>query len=271
MNDDTALAGQTWVLTGAAGAIGSSLRSGLASRVRELRLLDVAALTPADPAETAVVADIRDQAAVQRACEGADGIVHLAGIPDEADFHDLAAVNIVGTYHVLEAARLTGARRVVLASTNHVTGFYPAGTAVDPRMPPRPDSLYAVSKVADEALGRMYADKFGLAVAAIRIASFGAAPQDARHQSTWLSEPDCLAAVLAAMTAPDLTYAVFYGVSRNTRRWWDLAAGEALGYHPVDNAEDHRGAAAGADPFTGPQGGHFADADYTAGRQRTPP
>jgi len=267
-----ALAQQRWVLTGAAGTIGSSLRAGLADRVAELVLVDVVELAAVHPRERPRIADVCDLAAITAACADAHGIVHLAGIPVEADFAALAAVNVVGTYRVLEAARVAGAGRVVLASSNHATGMYPA-TATEPPLHPdmavRPDSLYGVSKVAGEALGRMYADKLGLAVAAIRIGSFQPAPRNERELSTWLSPRDCLAAVLAAMTAPGLDFAAFYGVSRNARRWWDLAAGEALGYHPRDDAEEH---AAGLTGVGGPypfQGGSFADPAYTIERQRT--
>jgi uronate dehydrogenase len=43
--------------------------------------------------------------------------------------------------------------------------------------------------------------------------------------------------VEAALTTPAPGYAVLYGISRNTRAWWDLAPGRALGYDPIDDAE----------------------------------
>lgn len=265
-----ALSEQTWVLTGAAGRIARSLRAGLAGRVARLRLVDVAPVDAEYEGEEVVTADIRDQRAMVSALAGAHGVLHLAGIPDEADFQDLVDVNIVGSHHVLEAARRNGVQRVVYASTNHVTGFYPATTMVDPAMAPRPDGFYAVSKLAGEALGRLYADKFALSVASVRIASFEERPRDERHLSTWLSPADCLAAFLAAMTAPDLTYATFYAVSRNTRRWWDPAAGRALGFEPNDDAEPYAGDVAVAQPGLPEalQGGDFTSASYTLDRQR---
>jgi len=261
-----ALADQTWVLTGAAGGIGSSVRAGLAEQVARLRLLDIAPVDPRHPHEEAVRADVRDQVAVEAALAGADGVLHLGGIADEADFHDLAEVNIVGTFHVLEAARRAGVGRLVFASSNRTTGFYDASTVVDTTMPTRPDGLYGVSKVAGEALGRLYADKFGLAVACVRIGSFEQSPQDLRQLATWLSPADCLRAFLAAMSAPDLGYAVFYAASRNGGRWWDLRAGRALGYEPADDAAAYASQLPGE--YTGPQGGRFADPEYTLDRQR---
>lgn len=265
------LSEQMWVLTGAAGQIASSMRAGLAERVGTLRLLDLRPVQPEHPHEEVVVADLRNQQAVDDALTGADGVLHLGAIADEADFHDLAEVNIVGTFHVFEAARRAAAARVVFASSNRTTGFYPTTTLVDADMPPRPDGLYGVSKVAGEAMGRLYADKFGLQVAALRIGSFEQVPQDTRQLSTWLSPADCLAAFLAAMTAPNLTYARFYAVSRNTRQWWDLTAGAALGYQPRDDAEDHADLVPPTSNSTersGIQGGRYASPAYTLDRQR---
>ncbi len=264
------LAEQTWVVTGAAGRVASSLRPGLVARVARLRLVDLVPLHVEHPGEGSLVADLRDQQAMVGALEGAHGVLHLGGLADEADFHDLAEVNIVGTYHVLEAARRTGTQRVVYASSNRVTGFYPTTTLVDSQMPPRPDGLYGVSKVAGEALGRLYADKFGLQVACVRIGSFQQTPQDERQLSTWLSPVDCLAAFIAAMTAPDLTYAAYYGVSHNPRRWWDLSAGEALGFTPHDDAEQYATDLQAGEPASpgGPQGGGYASPEYTLDRQR---
>lgn len=263
------LAQETWVLTGAAGGVASCLRPALAGRVGRLRLLDLAAVAPVGANEEAARCDLRDLDGLTAAMGGAAGAIHLGAIADEAPFADLAEVNIAGTQHVLEAARRTGVRRVVFASTNHVTGMYPSSVTVSPSMPTRPDSLYGASKVAGEALCRLYTEKFGLEAACIRIGTFAPAPSDERSLSTWLSPADCAAAFLAAMTAPGLVFATFYGVSRNTRRFWDLAAGEALGFDPRDDAERHAATIASPAPAAAdaPQGGRFTTAAYTLERQ----
>jgi uronate dehydrogenase len=233
------LGDQTWVLTGAAGRIGTSVRPSIAEQVGRLRLVDQIPVAPEYEGEESFVADLRDRSATREAIAGADGVVHLGGISDEAPFDDLSAVNILGTFNVVEAARLAGVARFVYASSNRVTGFYPVSEVVGPDVPTRPDSLYAVSKVTGEALGSLYADKFGLSFVSVRIASFEDAPLDRRHLSTWLSPRDCASALLAAMRAPGVKYAAFYAVSANTRGWWDLTPGYRLGFHPVDNAEDY--------------------------------
>jgi uronate dehydrogenase len=259
------LADQTWVLTGAAGRIGTSVRPSIAQQVGRLRLVDRVPVTPEYGCEESFVADLHDRSATNEAIAGADGVVHLGGISDEAPFDDLCAVNILGTFNVVEAARLAGVARFVYASSNRVTGFYPAGTVVGPDVPTRPDSLYAVSKVAGEALGSVYADKFGLSFVSVRIASFEDAPLDRRHLSTWLSPRDCASALLAAMRATGVRYAAFYAVSANTRGWWDLTPGHQLGFHPVDNAEDYADAIepGSALPADYPQGGVNASPERT--------
>ncbi len=259
------LADQTWVLTGAAGRIGTSVRPSIAEQVGRLRLVDRVPVTPEYEGEESFVADLRDRAATSEALAGVDGVLHLGGISDEAPFDDLCAVNILGTFTVVEAARVAGVARFVYASSNRVTGFYPASTIVGPDIPTRPDSLYAVSKVAGEALGSLYADKFGLSFVSVRIASFEEAPLDRRHLSTWLSPRDCASALLAAMRAPGVKYAAFYAVSANTRGWWDLTPGHRLGFDPVDNAEDYADAIelGPAPPPDYPQGGVNASPERT--------
>src|SRR6516165_6075353 len=96
----------TILVTGAAGRIGTMLRSRLARPDRTLRLLDV---VPVDPmpgrAEEAVTASVTDMAAMTDACQGADAVIHLGGIPGEAPWDRILDVNINGTYVVFEAAR----------------------------------------------------------------------------------------------------------------------------------------------------------------------
>jgi uronate dehydrogenase len=60
--------------------------------------------------------------------------------------------------------------------------------------------------------------------------------------ATWLSPDDAARLVDACLRATNLEYAVVYGISANTRGWWDLEPGRALGYHPADDAERFAGA-----------------------------
>lgn len=231
--------GRTVLVTGAAGRIGRAVCPGLAARGWRVRGLDVAPLDGVDGlAYPPVVADVRDGAAVLAALEGADAVVHLAGISGESDFASIMAANIEGTFSVLDAARRAGVPRVVYASSNHAVGYTPRAELVGTDVPPRPDTYYGVSKVFGEALGSLLADRYGLEVVCLRIGSWKPNPETHRDLSTWLSPADGVRLVHAALSAPDVHFEVVYGISANTRAWWDLAPARALGYLSVDDAEE---------------------------------
>ena len=205
------------LITGAAGEIGGVLRAGLYDGGRALRLLDNRPQAPARAGEECVTADLADVAALQEAARGIDCIVHLAGVPREGAWDAILPNNVIGTYNMFEAARVAGVRRIVFASSNHVIGYYRAAQTVGVTEPPRPDSRYGVSKAFGEALGRMYADKYGLGVACLRIGSFRARPEDARQLATWISHRDMVELARCCIEAPAFHFLVLYGVSNNTR------------------------------------------------------
>lgn len=257
----------TVVVTGAAGNIGSVVRRALRSEVSRLVLLDRVPLQVEAANEVVHIVDLRDAAAVETALVGADAVLHLGGLPDEAPLEHLLDANVLGTHHVLEAARRAAIPRVVLASSNRVSGFYPTAHRTGPQEPVRPDGLYGVSKAAIEALGRLYADKFDVSVICLRIGSFEEAPTESRHLATWLSPRDAVGFCRAALTAPLSTrFATAYAVSANTRRFWELPAESELAYTPIDNAETHAShitaADVPADPEA-PQAGLYALPEFT--------
>ena len=170
--------------------------------------------------------------------DGADAVVHLAAIAAETDFSTAVDSHIVLTHRVLEAAVTHQVRRVVYASSNHAVGFTPRTPMLTVDTRARPDSFYGFGKAACEALCSLYHDRHGLEVACLRIGSFRDRPTTRRHLSTWLSPGDTVRLVDACLRAPDLGFAVVYGISRNTRAWWDLDSARALGYAPGDDAED---------------------------------
>ena len=250
------------LVTGAAGRIGRYLRAGLPGLGFELRLLD---REPIAGHPEAIVADVRDGDALRAACAGVDAVVHLAGAvrPDDP-FDEVLSSNVEGAYQMFEAARHAGVERVVFASSNHANGFAPLSAAGAPGSSDRPDSYYGVSKIFGEALGRLYADRYEMRVACLRIGSCFDTPSAPRMLGSWLSPGDAVRLVAACLSSPDLGYAVVYGISRNTRRWWDLGPAEALGYAPQDDAEAYAPEVlapfGGQDPTTpdDPQGGGAA-------------
>jgi uronate dehydrogenase len=232
----------TILITGAAGRIGTMLRSRLARPGRVLRLLDVVPLAPPPgPGEQAVTASVSDMAAMTAACAGADAVVHLGGIPTENAWAPILEVNINGTYTVFEAARRAGVPRVVFASSNHAVGFAPRESfPVPDDAAPAPDTYYGVSKVAGEALAALYARRYGLDAVCVRILSCFDRPQNPRMLATWLSPDDAGRLFEACVTAPAPGFRVIYGVSANTRGGWvSLDGARALGYEPRDDAEHY--------------------------------
>ncbi len=225
------------LLTGAAGSIATMLRPRLARPGRVLRLLDTRPMSAGD-AEEVVLGSLTDATAMRDACAGVDAVVHLGGHPVERTFDDILAVNVVGARVVLEAAREQGVPRVVLASSNHAVGFAERGSDPAPAdLPPRPDTWYGWSKTAMESMGRMFVDRFGMDVVALRIGSCTDVPRDVRSLATWLSPDDAGRLVEASLDPAVRGFHLVWGVSANTRAWWSPDAGAAIGYHPRDDAE----------------------------------
>jgi len=218
-------------LAGAAGRIGRVVRTGLAERGHEVLALDTAGADGVDPV------DVGDSATLSRHLAGYDAVVHLASAAGETSFETALDTHLRVTHSVLEAMRSARVIRMVYASSNHAVGFTPRADRVTVATRPRPDTFYGVGKAACEALCSLYVDRYRFQIACLRIGSFEEIPQTRRHLSTWLSPADAVRLVEACLTAPALTYAVVYGISANTRGWWDLEPGRALGYHPEDDAD----------------------------------
>ena len=230
------------LVTGAAGSIGRVLTDGLGECGHEVVAADLVGPSASYDGAWHTL-DVGDRAAVDAVfgAERLDAVVHLAGIPDETDLPTALASHVHTTAALLEAMVAHGVPRMVYASSNHALGRTPhdQGTLLRVDSRPRPDTFYGVSKVAAEAVLSLYADRFGLDVVALRIGSFLPRPERRRHLSTWLSHGDAVRMVDASLTAAAPGFAVLYGISRNTRGWWDLEPGRALGYEPQDDAEQY--------------------------------
>lgn len=235
----TAFAPKRVLLTGAAGYVGGVLRDGLAGRYPVLRVSDMASLGDAREGEEVVQGDIRNPADVERMMEGVDAVVHMGAHPVENSWENILETNIAGTYNVIDAARRHGAKRFIFASSNHAIGFYRRERTIGADVPARPDSRYGLSKAFGEDLGSLYADKHGLGFMAMRIGTCIPRPTNARILSTWISHRDMVHLVQVGIETPRLHFAIVYGMSNNSRAWWDNSVAHALGYRPQDNAEDY--------------------------------
>jgi len=235
------------LITGPGGRVGKEIVPLLREHFA-LRLLDAAPLKaiPLVAEDEFVQADIRDFAALRQACEGVKALVHLAAISDEDDFHTrLLPVNLEGVYHAFEAARQAGLKKVIFTSTGQTVLFYPKGEWVTPEMPARPWTVYACTKLFGEALARHYAEKHGMSMIVIRLCYFQ--PYDSEIlrqpgdiQREWCSPRD-LTQLLVKSIRADVPFAVFFGISNNTARSWDISNAQKLvGYEPMDDAARYR-------------------------------
>ncbi|WP_394790824.1 NAD-dependent epimerase/dehydratase family protein [Rhodoferax sp.] len=252
------------LLTGAAGGLGKVLRESLKQNCTTLRLSDVVDFGAAAEGEEIMLADLADAAAVDAMVQGVDAIVHMGGKSLDGPFQPIMMANILGTYNLYEAARKYGVKRVVFASSNHVTGFYGQNETIDADAPARPDGNYGLSKAFGEDLARYYYDRYGIETACVRIGSSFAEPRDRRMLATWLSFADLHRLITACLTTPALGYSIIFGMSDNAVTWWDNSRARHVGYVPQDSSDVFREAVYARTPppdFSDPaalhQGGAF--------------
>lgn len=176
---------RAWLVTGAAGFIGSHLTRRLLELGQEVVALDdlstgyarnldgVRSEVGPEAAERLrfLETDVRDLEACRRACDGVERVLHQAAlgsvprsIEEPLTSH---AANVTGFLNVLVAARDVGARRVVYASSSAVYGDHPGLPKVEDEVG-RPLSPYATTKAADELYARNFADHYGLEPVGLR-------------------------------------------------------------------------------------------------------
>jgi uronate dehydrogenase len=228
---------KTILITGAAGDVGTHLRRELAGKYR-IRASDLRPIRRIAE-ETVVRADIAKMADALRVTKGVDAVVHLGGYSVEGPWEGILSANLVGCYNVFEAARRNGVKRILFPTSNHAVGFYRRDQTIDHRVYPKPDSRYGVSKVFGEALGSLYADKYGMQVFCMRIGNVNPKPIDKRRLSIWFSPRDLAQLVTIGIEHPDIRFEIVYGISANKRAWYDNSNAYRLGYRPQDDSETY--------------------------------
>ncbi len=205
-------------------------------------------------------ADIADLEAIRPAFEGQDVVVHLAAyLEDDENWEGQHTGNVVGTYNVYEAARLAGVKRVVFASSGMaIRGFegvppysdicagrfdqVPADFPMITYQQLWPVALYGAAKVWGEALGRRFADHYGISIICVRIGSVHRTnrPASVRQNADYLGHRDISQILQRCIDAPDsVKYDIFDAVSNNRWAFRDLShAKEVIGYEPQDSADD---------------------------------
>lgn len=228
----------TIVITGAAGKVGGLVRPLLRDQGHTLRLVDLTPIEDLAPGETFVSGSITDASVLEQVFAGADLVVHLGGLSKEADWDSVVATNVHGGHTVLQSAHRTGVRRVLLASSLHAVGYLPLDEVRDDDVPgPRPDTYYGVSKVTLEALGSLFADRFAMMIISARLGTVDPRVDSARMLRTWCSPADLVRLVNVCRCRDEPGHHVVWGMSANRRGVASLAAGAAIGFVPVDDAE----------------------------------
>ncbi|NKJ49955.1 epimerase [Burkholderia sp. SG-MS1] len=256
-------------LSGAGGQLGAVVRAAMIARGTPLRsAAGSKALTPLVEGEDVMHGDLRDPAVVDRLLEGVDVLIHFAGTSVERPLPEIIENNLRGLVEVYEGARRHGVKRIVFASSNHAIGMYPVTEKLSLDCELRPDGFYGLSKVWGEALARMYWDKHGIESVCVRIGSCLERPTEPRHLSTWFGHRDLMHFLDRCVEAEDVGFLTIWGVSANTRSWWDNSGAARFGYQPTQNSEDYA-----ADILARPnpldafgqrfQGGAFVGIDYS--------
>jgi len=226
---------KTVLITGATGDVGTHLRRELAGKYR-LVVSDKRNLKK-EKGEKFIRADISKMSDALKITKGVDAIVHLGGYSVEGPWEAILQANIIGCYNVFEAARRNGVKRILFPTSNHAMGFYRRDRKIDHTTYPKPDGRYGVSKVFGEALGSLYADKYGMEVFMMRIGNVNPKPIDKRRLSIWFSPRDLAQLVSIGIDRPGIKFEIVYGISGNTRAWYDNSNAVRLGYRPQDDAE----------------------------------
>lgn len=238
-----------------AGTIGAILAPALSDDLI-VTGLDVVDVGTGSRAWRAVRGDVGDRNLLRRYLQPGGAVLHLA-TGASGGWEGLLAVDLLGTKGLLDVAAQIGARRVILASTNHVVGgfeldYFRRGVApglgtietdlvIRPTDPIRPDSEYGAAKAFGEAYGRFIAEATETAVSCLRIgtvapiddpSAYATSPEFAhipgggegvgrRLRATWLYHADLLRIVREELAASD-RFRLRFAVSDNPGRFWSL-------------------------------------------------
>ncbi len=177
-------------VTGGSGKAGRATIRVLGEAGYEVVDIDVA--TSPNPDEPTLLADLADIGQTLEALAGADAVVHLAAIPapnittDAETFRN----NMMSTYTVFSAAARLGMQRVVWASSETLIGLpfdreQPRYAPIDEDHPLLPESHYALSKLAGEAIAGQFARWSGIPYVALRISNIMEEDDYARFPGFW--------------------------------------------------------------------------------------
>lgn len=259
------------LVTGATGQVGYLVYSKLLSEPDRYEVFGVdRKQAPSDrvpgswnlelPKDSFKVCDLSNYDAVADAVDGMDVVAHLGADPEGNRWESVRDNNVIGTYNVFEASRLTGVKRIVGASSIMVSDGHrqqepykammerrhadipDTFEMISPAIPAEPRGIYAASKVWLESLARGYSNQHGMSCICIRIGQVERdRPRPPQGADIYVSQRDITQIWQRAIDAPkEVRFGIFYGMSDNQYRWTDIqGARDVLGYIPEDRAEEH--------------------------------
>ena len=160
------------LISGATGAVGPFVTAELADR----HALTTLVRRPVESNYSSIVGDLRSMENCRQAVADVEAIVHLGAISEPSP--EAFEVNVQGTYHLLEAAREVGLKRVIFASSNCVYGhcyrisdrpFPLQFLPIDESHPCIPEDNYGLSKVLAEEMLATFSRTWGMQTASLRL------------------------------------------------------------------------------------------------------
>lgn len=166
-----------YLVTGGAGFIGSHLVRTLVGQGKTVKVLDnfstgkESNLESVSGSVEVIRGDVRSSEEVERALSGVSYVFHQAAVGSVprsiADPFDTQTANVNGTLNLLWKSREMGVRRVVIAGSSSVYGDTPGMPRVETLIP-SPLSPYALSKLSQELMGKIFTKTYGLETVTLR-------------------------------------------------------------------------------------------------------
>lgn len=245
---------QRVLVTGAAGTLGRAACAALVARGHEVTAFDV---RPSEGVDRQVIASLADGESIYAAAQGQDCVIHLAATPDDASFPrlpppddgdnflaELLPNNLVGVYHLMEAARKNNVAKLVLASSGQVVWIqsFEGPLPVKADSPICPRYWYAATKAFLESIGFSYSHYHNLAILAVRLGWCPRPGQEEeiaaseRAQDVYLSPADAGRFFVRSVEADFEGFHIIYATSRPRRiERLDLSgARRIVGFEPED-------------------------------------
>ena len=241
-------------ITGAEGTIGSVLRKGLSKKYK------IISFTLQTQDFESVQVDLSNNNEIKGKFEGLDALIHLAADPrPEASWESVKKNNIEATFNVYNEVKNAGVKKIIFASTNHTqhgdtllttpeTLDLKKNKILSLENNTNPDSLYAVSKLFGEDLGKYFSEQHKIKFIGLRIGwivkgddptIMCGTPSEDYLRSMYLSHRDCIQAFERALES-SRDFLIAYAISNNSTKVFDLKeTSRTLNFYPEDDSENY--------------------------------